>query len=176
MGYNKSSHAMPYRNNGFGFLIQYLAYTVGVKLDGNNDEVLAFIYKFASQRIPVSSYFGTDNSVDVLMFYCVHVFSQDIYYLDQERAIVIYKQEENELHLFDIISQSPIDIHDILVNISGKDTTKIVFHFTPDYQNISTEKNTFHGNEVLFMKVAEKEFNLMSNDNVNNVNRESINL
>ncbi|SES62678.1 Acetyltransferase (GNAT) domain-containing protein [Oceanobacillus limi] len=42
------------------------------KLAGNNVEDLNFIYDFALDRVPVSKRFGTDNTPELLMFYCIY--------------------------------------------------------------------------------------------------------
>lgn len=122
------------------------------KLNCNNTEDLNFIYKFASERVPVSKLFGTENTHSILMFYCMYVFNNDIYYLEREDVIVIYKKENKQIDIFDIISKIDVNIDDILSKITGGDTDKIVFHYTPDYKGIKTESNIFNGSDVLFVR------------------------
>jgi predicted acetyltransferase len=47
------------------------------KLNGKNTEDINFIYKFATERVPVSKLFGTENTQGILIFYCVYVFYID---------------------------------------------------------------------------------------------------
>ncbi|PFN96124.1 GNAT family N-acetyltransferase [Bacillus sp. AFS076308] len=122
------------------------------KLNGLNTEDLHFIYEFASERLPVSKLFGTENTQGILMFYCMYVFNNDVYYLDREDVIVIYKKDENQIDIFDIISKKEINIQDIFSKITDRETIKIVFHYTPDYEGIKTEGNVFRGTEVLFVR------------------------
>ena len=122
------------------------------QLDCNNEEDINFIYKFASERVSVSKLFGTKNTQSILMFYCMYVFNNDIYYLEREDVIVIYKMENKQMDIFDIISKKDIKIDDILSKITNGDTTKIVFHYTPDYKGINTESNIFNGSDVLFVR------------------------
>lgn len=122
------------------------------KLNCNNAEDLNFIYDFASERVPVSKIFGTDNTQGILMFYCMNVFNNDVFYLEREDVIVIYKKENKQVDIFDIISKKGIDIDNILSKIIDVDINKIVFHYTPDYKGINTESNIFNGSEVLFVK------------------------
>jgi predicted N-acetyltransferase YhbS len=123
------------------------------KLDKNNNDDLTFIYKFASQRVPVSKRFGTENSQGLLMFYCIYVFDH-IYYLEDEEVIVIFKQEGNQVNIFDIVGKKEVNIDAVLSKITNSGTNKIIFHYTPDYEGIDTHREIFNGNEVLFVKTS----------------------
>ncbi|NOU98525.1 GNAT family N-acetyltransferase [Paenibacillus planticolens] len=126
----------------------------GVKrLNGKLTDELDFIYNFSSKRIPISQRFGTDHSQGIFMYYCLNVFSDDIYYLEEEDVIVIYIKENNQIDIFDIISRKEFNIQDILKKIAGNEIERVVFHFTPDYPNINTESNSYQGSEVLFVKI-----------------------
>ncbi len=131
------------------------------RLSGNNDSDLNFIYQFAKNRIPVSSAFSTANTEELLQFYCINVFPNDIYYLENEEAIIIYqKTKENDIHIYDIISQKEVNIEKIVHTIASEHTKKVVFHFTIDQQDeLNIETITFHGNEVLFVRF-ENEVNM----------------
>jgi predicted N-acetyltransferase YhbS len=120
------------------------------KLSVSRAEDLAFVSAFAAQRQPVSQRFGTDSVHGSLMFYCMNVFSEDLYYLEDEEVIAICQQENNQLHIFDIISQGQVDIGSILSKLAGSSTTEIVFHFTPDYGGIEVEGVPYHSG--LFVK------------------------
>ncbi|MGE6666933.1 GNAT family N-acetyltransferase [Paenibacillus xylanexedens] len=65
------------------------------KLNVTNAEDLRLIQKLASERLPVSRHFATQHAQGILMFYCLNVFSDDIYYLENENIIVIYQKEES---------------------------------------------------------------------------------
>lgn len=120
------------------------------KLDASNSEELRFIYEFVTRRIPVSRVFGTIHTAELLMFYSIYVFSQDIYYLEQEDVIVLYKQDEKQLDLFDVISCEEVEWDRVLGNIAPEGTSEIVFHFTPDIDSPHLKKQT--GSEILFVK------------------------
>ncbi|QSX23932.1 GNAT family N-acetyltransferase [Priestia megaterium] len=122
------------------------------KLDIKNLRDRKFIYEFVSTRIPVSSVFSTINTEGIFMFYCLNVFPRDIYYLADEDVIVVFKQEQKTLHLYDIVSKKEIEIEPILKKISDFSTEKVIFHYTPAYRNIQIESKPFIGNEVLFVK------------------------
>ncbi|WP_282937379.1 GNAT family N-acetyltransferase [Paenibacillus sp. RC67] len=124
-------------------------------LEGNNKEDIQFIARFAADRKPVSQRFGTANDQGILMYYCLNVFSSNIYYLEQEEVIVIYKQDEtmlSRLDIFDIISRKEFNIETVLSRIAGPDIKQIVFHYTPDYKGIQLQPSIFKGSDVLFVK------------------------
>jgi hypothetical protein len=73
------------------------------------------------------------------MFYALQVFSDDLYYLEED-VVVICKQEGNRLELFDLLSRKPIRVRDILGKMAGDETEQVVFHFTPDVSDLSADK------------------------------------
>lgn len=126
------------------------------RLNGNNFGDLQFIFDFATDRVPVSKRFGTDNSQGILMFHCMYVLHQDIYYVEHEDAIVIFKKADEQIDIFDVISKKEISIHAILSKVADQATKKVVFHFTPDYPGICTEAEVYHGSDVWFIKRKEQ--------------------
>lgn len=125
------------------------------KLDVNKPEDFRLITKFASERLPVSQRFGTNNTKGIVMYYCLNVFNDHIYYLENEDVIAIYQQENNQMDVFDIISineMNDIKIHNILTTIADKDTGKITFHFTPDYKGIELKSEII--NDGLFVRTT----------------------
>jgi predicted N-acetyltransferase YhbS len=122
------------------------------KLDNTKTDDLNFICQFASERIPVSNLFGTQNAQGLFMFHCINVFGDHLYYLEKEDAIVIFEQEGKRVDIFDIVSKKEVNIQEILSKLTTKDCKNIVFHFTPDYEGIHLQKDIFIGDEVLFVK------------------------
>ncbi|MED2009017.1 GNAT family N-acetyltransferase [Brevibacillus borstelensis] len=123
------------------------------KLTVKDEADLRFIYRLASERLPVSQRFGTDGAQGIFMFYCLNVFGDDLYYLENEDVLAIYKKENNHLDLFDVISTKEVNIHDILTKIAGSDTEKVTFHFTPDYEGIEVKSEIYDGG--LFVRANE---------------------
>ncbi|KIL51928.1 GNAT family N-acetyltransferase [Jeotgalibacillus soli] len=125
------------------------------KLDVTNSKDLHFIHDFSSRRLPVSDCFGTINTQYLLMFYCLNVISEDLYYLPEENVIVIYKLERNELHVFDLISEVKVDVLTIIDKMALKETDKVIFYFTPAIKDSQLKSELFHGSEVLFVRTYE---------------------
>lgn len=89
--------------------------------------------KFAEVRIPVSSILSVINNEHQLLFYFILPFHDSFYYIEEADVVIIFKQEDHQLHIFDIISTTSIDINAILNSIISPDTEVIHFYFTPDY-------------------------------------------
>ncbi|MGG4402259.1 GNAT family N-acetyltransferase [Paenibacillus amylolyticus] len=125
------------------------------KLNVTNAEDLRLIQKLASERLPVSQHFATHHAQGIFMFYCLNVFSDDIYYLENENVIVIYQKENNHIELFDVVSLNEMNMNDILDEIADDDTEKITFHFTPDATDHIVLKSTIT-NEGLFVRTHDE--------------------
>ncbi|MFC4323031.1 GNAT family N-acetyltransferase [Litchfieldia salsa] len=142
--------------NEYRYSLSYSPKTSGTsnirKLDGGNIEDLEFIYNVASERVPVSNLFGTQDTQGILMFYCIYVFKSDIYFLENEDAIVIFKANENQVDIFDIISQKEVIIENVLSEITSATTKKIVFHYTPNYKGMNVHNEVLNSDDVLFIK------------------------
>lgn len=121
------------------------------KLDVTAAEDLQLIQQFASQRLPVSKRFATDHTPGIFMFYCLNVFNNDIYYLENEKVIVIYQKENSSIDLFDVVSLNEITMRDIVNKIADADTEKVTFHFTPD-ENKDMELKSTLTDEGLFVR------------------------
>ena len=145
------------RANDYQFSMDYLPVQSSTscirKLDSNKDD-LDFIYKMARERVPVSNRFGTTNTEDLLMFYCIYVFRNDLYFVEEEQAIVIFKVEGMQVDIFDIVSKKEVNIDRILSKITHRDTNKIIFHYTPDYQGMAIQNEIYNGDDVLFVKTS----------------------
>ncbi|EKN68795.1 GCN5-like N-acetyltransferase [Neobacillus bataviensis LMG 21833] len=123
------------------------------KLDGGNSKDLAFIYSLAADRISGTRTFGTSTGEELLMFYSIMVFGQDLYYLEEEKALVIYQTEGDTLHLYDMVCREKINVHGILTKIATGNINKVVFHFHPDVIEVAKlDKQQHQTSNPLFIK------------------------
>jgi GNAT superfamily N-acetyltransferase len=67
------------------------------KLDITNDNDLGIIIRLTSGRKPVSRVFGVENAQYIVLFYCLNIFFNDIYYFEAEDTIVIYQLHGDQL-------------------------------------------------------------------------------
>ncbi|RUT45454.1 GNAT family N-acetyltransferase [Paenibacillus anaericanus] len=122
-------------------------------LDTDNTVDFRMMEQFAVERTPVSSIMGVKNNEHLLMFYFILAFNDAIYYIEDVDTIVIFKQDDKHLHIFDIISKQKVDYDIILNSIVSADTEIIHFYFTPDYdnENLQTEFIT-ESDDTLFVR------------------------
>lgn len=111
------------------------------KLDLSISRDLSLVSAFAAQRLPVSERLGVSGADGLLMFYCLNVFSGNIYYLENEDVIAICQQESGRLEIYDLISTKPVAVRETAMKLADSATETIVFHFTPgddDLELVST--------------------------------------
>ena len=89
----------------------------------------------------------------------MYIFNNDIYFIEDEEVIAIFCKAENKIDIFDIICNKQINIENILIKITDKETNKIVLHYTPDYPELNIRSDIFKGSEVFFVK-TNGEYNL----------------
>ncbi|MFP7443212.1 GNAT family N-acetyltransferase [Bacillus infantis] len=122
------------------------------KLDGRNPEDLSFIYEMAGRRTFPGG-FDAVNTKELLMFYCLNVFHDDIYHLPEDRAIVLARQEKDVLHVYDIISSEPDwDPAGLAGRLAEKETNRAALYFTPSPKTDVLEKVKYQDSHVLFVK------------------------
>jgi len=92
---------------------------------------LALIEKFAKNRHVNSMILDVENNESLLMFYFTLVFYEAIFYVEDLETIVLLEEEEDTLHIFDIISLNEPDVEAVLASIVNETTKKVIFNFTP---------------------------------------------
>lgn len=122
------------------------------KLDIRDSNDLQLIEKIVYGREPVSKSFGTANSGGITMYHVLNVFTDHLYYSEQEESVIIFIKEDGKVHLFDLISMAPANLNNILEGIINKKTTEVVFHYTPDYEGLEYELSPFQRDGALFVK------------------------
>ncbi|MEH7442227.1 GNAT family N-acetyltransferase [Bacillus sp. JJ1122] len=121
-------------------------------LDTSNTEDLQLIEKMVYERMPVSHVFGTTNSGGITMYHVLNVFTDSLYYSEQEDAVIIFSKEDHIVHLIDVVSKAPVNIERILAAIADGVTNEIVFHYTPDYEALEYSLSPFKREGALFVK------------------------
>lgn len=134
------------------FFFKKSIYEVIHKLDISNINQRNFVYQFVLKRLPNSKTFSTLNAEGIFMFYCLNVFPNSIYYLEKEDVIIVFKKDQEQLHIFDIVSKKEVEIENILHKIADSSIQKVIFHYTPEYKGIVLHNKVFHGSEILFVK------------------------
>lgn len=119
-----------------------------VDMEEKADRDLA--YGIAKDRLPVSNRLGTRNTGELFMFYALCAFPDNLYYLEEEGAVVMFQRDGERIDLFDVACRENVDVRKIGEKLADDDTRQIVFHFTPE-ETEGMQAGTFHGDDVLFV-------------------------
>lgn len=121
------------------------------KLNVENINDVFLLKLYAKERIPLSSVLDVKENESLLMFYFLIAFPNSIYFIEDEDVIVLFEIEGEELHLFDVVSRSMIDVIEVLNYITSWDIKRVIFHFIPDCQNLEYEEIETE-DDVLFVR------------------------
>jgi GNAT superfamily N-acetyltransferase len=123
------------------------------KLNPFDPETLRRLYEMASSRKPVSRVLGVENAHNLVMFYCLKVFSDCLYYIEAEAVLAICQIKDRVLHVYDLISSEEFDIHGVIATIADAEVERMVFHFTPDLLGLKTEDSPLlAANDTFFVR------------------------
>ncbi|MCR8630340.1 GNAT family N-acetyltransferase [Paenibacillus radicis (ex Xue et al. 2023)] len=129
------------------------AHTTLRKLNCSILEDLEFIKRLVLSRRPVSQQFGVSNNQGLFMFYALNVFSESIFYSQEDEAIIVFQHEGHTLNLYDVVSQGDVNLDRLLSRIANEKTEIIQFHFTPDQLTEKAEYTPINENaDTLFIK------------------------
>jgi len=121
------------------------------KLDISTINDFNLIFRLISERRPISRILGVKNDFHLLLFHCLYVFYDSLYYLEDEDALAIFKQEGDRLLIYDVIGRNEISFSDVFNKIAFPGTGKVIFHFTPDYTGMDFTCEPY-SESLLFIK------------------------
>lgn len=101
-----------------------------IKLSLNNRENMELLVKMCKEGNPYSD-IDMKDSHEIILFHCIKEFQDNIYYLPEDKVIVIAKQERDKLICYDIYGNPHLSIEYILSHIIKTGCNKIVLGFTP---------------------------------------------
>lgn len=110
----------------------------------------------AAARIPVSNRCGAVRAESILLWYCLNIFGDHIYYIDGCDAIVIAERREQEIHVYDVIAERKLSLNEWIPHMAdhfaAEGEYRIIFHFTPDFDDIHLESSEWDQSDTLFVK------------------------
>jgi GNAT superfamily N-acetyltransferase len=121
------------------------------KLDINNKPDLDIVRRLARERRSLSNILSAAKAEHILTWYAVNIFPNHTYYIEEADTIVMFDEEENKLQVYDIISINEVAFNNILMKIASKDTKEVIFHFTPDFKDITPKIITGEPDENMFI-------------------------
>lgn len=103
--------------------------TIIRKLNTEDEKDYKIILRLTTNRQPVSERLGVYNDVWPLMVYCLYMYKQNLFYLEEEDVIVVASRETGRLHIYDVISRKSFDLDSIIEKIVEPDDTSVQIHF-----------------------------------------------
>lgn len=123
------------------------------KLDMDNLEDISILKNIGMNRIHNSSKFDVIDGYEIMFWYCLNVFRDNIYYDEREEIIVIYTADENILNIHDIVLTEKKDYREIIESLVTKGIKEISFNFNIDADNIDLKERVVDEDDnILFMK------------------------
>jgi len=132
-----------------------------LKIDLNNLEHKRIVTELINKRKPLTKKFGAIDYGFVTWWYIINFHSNELYYLPDEQIIFIAGEENNDLHIFDIIFEQTFEFEDILPKIiKHNNYSSTIYYFSPDVLNFNYDATIQSEESPLFIK---GDFNLGQN-------------
>jgi len=123
------------------------------KLHMDSLDDLVILKKSGTNRIPNARNFDVINGYEILFWYCLNVFRDNIYFDEKNEVLVIYTYDGDALNIHDIVLGKKQDYKKIIGSIIGEDTKVINLDFNLEANNIEfVEKVIEDENNTLFVK------------------------
>lgn len=124
-----------------------------VKLNVNKKENREQLYDYAQKTYPFGKISMQENA-DLVMFYCITVYKDNVFYLPELDAIAIAEIKGRQLHLLDVYSKKEHNLDDIIHALSDETTDTVRLGFVPkdcsSYEIIPVDEQA--KNEMLFVE------------------------
>lgn len=120
--------------------------SLNMDLQSNRDLLLENI----ANSKPLAKLSMIDNS-DLIMFYCITIFRNNIFYIKSLDVIAIAIFKEDELQLLDVFSHAFIDLDKVLYALINPRINKVVLGFTPKNTTSYHIRESSNG-DILFFR------------------------
>lgn len=123
------------------------------KLDMDNLDDVFLLKEIAVNRIPNAESFDVIGGHEVLFWYFLNVFRDNIYYDENKNVVVIYTVDGDRLNIHDIVLRDKKDYRGIIGSLASENINEISFDFNIEADNINIcEKDADDEDNVLFVK------------------------
>ncbi|KPN13088.1 GNAT family acetyltransferase [Bacillus australimaris] len=96
------------------------------------EQDLPILEQFAEKRQTGSMTLNAEDHGSLLMFYFTLVWPDAIFYIETLDTIVLMNEENETMHVFDMISLQTPNVEEVVASIVKETTEKVIFYFTPD--------------------------------------------
>jgi predicted GNAT family N-acyltransferase len=123
------------------------------KLNMDVESDVNSLKRIAENRISNSTGFDVKNGQEVLYWYCLNVFRENIYFDENKNLIIIYTFEKDRLLIHDIIITESHNYRELIGSLVTDKVKEIIFNFNLDAENIKLQQRLIEDDDnVLFMK------------------------
>lgn len=123
------------------------------KMNMDNDKDREIVYNMTCNTLSFSKV-SMRNNAPLIMFYCTYFMRDNIYYLEDYDAVVIYEFNEDVLYLQDVFSRKEVKLDSIINAVITEKSKKVVLGFTPK-DSSSYEKSLVNEEDTtLFIKIV----------------------
>ncbi|EHL30746.1 GNAT family N-acetyltransferase [Legionella drancourtii] len=124
-----------------------------VKLDMDNKENREKLHDYAQNTCPLGKISMQENA-DLVMFYGITVYKDNVFYLPELDAIIIAEMNGRQLHLFDVFSKKELNLNDVIHALSDESIDTVRLGFVPkdcsSYEIIPIDEK--EKDEMLFLE------------------------
>lgn len=110
------------------------------KLDLSDDKDYKLMVEMTHKRVAQSKAIGIEADAHLVMFYCHQWFADKLYYIESRNTILVMEEQNEILHLYDVISEEVQEMEELLTLISIKKEGKVEFHFKPKMCQLPLEE------------------------------------
>jgi len=121
------------------------------KLNIQNKSDYLLLQDSISDRVEITKIFSAKDYGSITMWHVLNIYRKNLYYLKDEDAIFIMKEENRQLHLYEIICSKYFDLDSALPKvIKSSETESVKYYFPPDQLNYKYD-NTINEDSGLFI-------------------------
>ena len=102
------------------------------RLTGKNTEDIYLLKNLLSKRNFQSKCFGVKGSVSIPLWHFLNTYTDAFHYIAPLECVAVYSILNDELQLYDVISESSLKAVDVIPYIIEGGIKKIIYNFMPD--------------------------------------------
>ena len=123
------------------------------KLDFFEKSDLSIIHRNIKRRQVLTKLFGATDYDFITYWHLLNIFPDNLFYLEDDKVILICTEEEHQLHLWDVIYTTPFDLSLAVSKvIKSREIESIYYYFPPDQLSFKYDEVIPDKNSYLFVK------------------------
>ena len=120
------------------------------KLDMNVQSNRDKLYDYVKTTKPCAKLAMNENA-DLVMFYCITVHKDNVYYIQSLDAFVVAEFNNDQLHLLGIFSKNQINLDMVISELSHSSVKEVLLGFTPEHSD-SYDIKQIENDDYLFIQ------------------------